>query len=193
MLSSRPGNEMLIPITAGSGMRAHTTLYVVRRAVGNTFALTHFDSAIGNFQRTQRVATGRDIRGYLASSQWARGTDATISDAAPINGNDTRQHSNWECGVHVVLYGWAYALGLTLATAPLQRGARYTQFLTDAVEIINLALQGLMSSNVIKNFMECHGFILPGQEVPRGRKFARTVRVEAQDKYITLMMLNSST
>lgn len=185
---TRPGNEVLIPWTAGTNGRSHTSLYVVRRTTDNLFALNHFDSARGNYHRQTLHETGDIMRATLTTAVWSRGTTATVNTAVPTSENAARQLNNWECGIHVVLYGWAYALGLTLSNRPLQGGQRYIDFLKHAGEIINLSMLGSMDSTVIKDFMECYGFIQAGQGVSGARSFARSVRIERNKHYLDLIV-----
>lgn len=184
---ARPGNEVLVPWTAGSGGAAHTSLYVVRRTTDDVFALSHYDSANNNWHRGTRMSDGNAVRQALHAATWSRGANTTVTTAVARSDNSTRQRAAWECGIHVVLYGWAYALKLQLVTSPLPTGDRYTTFLQEAGVIINLALQGLMDSATIKNFMECYGFIKPGQRTREDGRFRYTVRLERVNDHTSLI------
>lgn len=108
----------------------------------------------------------------------------TIANVVSLPTNMTRQNQNWECGIHVVLTGWAYALGLNLTLTPLVKGAVYGRFLQQAMHMINLALQGCIDSKTIKAFMDCFGFIQAGQTMSPSRTFDRSLPLPTMGDYL---------
>jgi hypothetical protein len=185
---TRPGNEALIPWIAGDG---HSSLYVLRRESGNTFAMDHYDSAQSDGHRGRmdnsfepNTTNGNHIRTVMFHNGWNWAGNNTIGPGVPRDLNATRQHQGWECGIHVVLSAWAYALGLQPAYVPQDADSNYNDFLRQAGDMINLAMQGLMDSETIRAFLECFKFIRAGETVPQDRSFDHTLRLETNTDYM---------
>ncbi|KAK6434603.1 hypothetical protein LTR95_009207, partial [Oleoguttula sp. CCFEE 5521] len=80
------------------------------------------------------------------------------------------QNNGKACGIHVVLNGWAIALGLTLVPNPRTTDPFYQQ----AAKIINGAVYGQIGAEVIEDFFRCKGFVTDAA-VPEELKFQSTI------------------
>lgn len=70
------------------------------------------------------------------------------------------------CGLHVILNAWAYMLGIPIYPKSYRRGRTAEdqfdkadeEFLESGLELVNLALAGLMDSEIIQAFFNVHGY-----------------------------------
>ncbi|KAK4546244.1 hypothetical protein LTR36_002381 [Oleoguttula mirabilis] len=190
---ARPGNEVLYPVHRGRGRGGHLALYVVRAneaasgEAATTFRVECHDSSRG----TRAVAHGArafaDARLQLENNGWTGpNTGPSNANRNLIQGDITLapsvvyQTAGWNCGFHTVFNAWAYALGVQTADAGVRLGL---QFDTHSVQIVNLALRGLMDAATIEAFFLCYGFIAPEQRVPLNRRFDNTIPFPTGEEY----------
>lgn len=83
----------------------------------------------------------------------------------------SQQTQGYECGIHCILNAWCHALGLDVN--PEFESSE--EFLTNARWVIQLAIQGSASSELIYRWLMCSGFAAPGSEIAPGRSFDETV------------------
>ncbi|KAI5358590.1 putative papain-like cysteine peptidase superfamily [Septoria linicola] len=173
---ARPGNEALIA-RLNTGPKGHYSLFYLRRTSDNRFGFRSYDSANGNWHRNNRNEVATEFRDHLQALGWGRShPDAQMWAGATASDPQARQSGLWECGVYVIVYAWALALGLDVSDfRSLRRGERGDRFLSRAVDLIRLALQGYCSSALIEAFLKCFGVVPSGATMPVGRQFDRTV------------------
>lgn len=95
------------------------------------------------------------------------------------------QSNGWACGVHTILNAWTIAMGLSLNRNERMNPAFYQ----DAVDIINLAVEGYMDYGTIHAFLLYYRFVLNddnGKDVPENRRFTNTVAIQDADAIQTL-------
>jgi hypothetical protein len=84
------------------------------------------------------------------------------------------QNNEYACGFHTIFNGWAAALGLKVNP---EFRKDWTNFRTEAADVVSLAIIGKATVKLIKDFFDCSQFILPGQDVHKARQFHKTTRV----------------
>lgn len=173
----RPGHEALIPRYTDNGTRSHISLYILRQVDGREdFDMVHYDSSKGRHHRSDFKQAGHAIRAALMKMQWDKtGTSSFgISDHVESARTEAKQRRHWECGLYVILFAWAYALGLNTDMFLDIPEERYSHFEAQAVELINLAIQGQANSRMIEAFLKCFGFTQQENIVPGDRHFDNT-------------------
>lgn len=166
---ARPGNPALIPHTQDG----HTSLFSLQLQRPGHYALHHYDSAgVGHEGALERY--GDRVRDELVRLGWRpRGKDFSIETTTVPRAHQTRQSQGWECGMHVIFYAWAIALELQINGTGKPKPA--ASFLEDGALLINYALLGIASSDVILAFLQCYGLVSHDQVVPVDLAFTRTM------------------
>ena len=171
-----PGSIALLPFISGNGRESHITLLIMQIEIGGQFRADHSDSS--PTRRQQFRAQGNEeldrlIEDVVKAGWYDENTKARffhVHNQARL-ADRAEKHRKWCCDVHVILNGWASALGLEL-----NREARINdQFYLEAVELINHVVRGSVSSAVVVAFFACYAYITDGQRVEAGRTFARSV------------------
>jgi hypothetical protein len=185
--AARPGNEAFFVRTeAGRDGHAHNSLYHLRRVDGTNFELVSYDSAQNNGSNPhrpnrQRIADNIRLH-YLETLGWQR-LDPSLQVAQPLVVGDppARQNNARECGIYVIIYAWALALGLDISNLSGIDAQRQHRFQTMAVDLITLSLQGHASSELIEAFLKCFDIVDQGAVISGGRRFDRTVAFQTED------------
>lgn len=169
-----PGRIALLPFISTSGKFSHITLLILH--ISNGFQADHFDSSPKRRQRFTPQGN-KDLEQTVESvvragwyPQPARLRHFNVTNQTEL-ADRALAHREWCCGVHVILNGWAYALGLSLNTQPTLND----DFYREAVQLIDHVMRGSVSSGVIVAFLECYRFIVVGQTVEAGRRFESSV------------------
>lgn len=188
----RPTEDVLYvvarPPDGMDGFRGgHLALYVVRaddtapttaaEATGSVrrFRVECYDSDPNLRRSAGEPAFFRAGRIQLEEAGW---TGVVPPDYNPLAGDITiansaaNQREHWSCGVHAVLNGWCYALGVPPTATGVRLGGNFAR---DAVQLINLALQGFMDAATIEAFLRCYRFIPSDRRVGSNRMFDRTI------------------
>ncbi|KAH9825415.1 hypothetical protein Tdes44962_MAKER04256 [Teratosphaeria destructans] len=177
---ARSGEPMLMPIhqaRSGNDAGGHIALFTLRPIQRNgsiEYQAEYHDS-------WRRIGEG-DVRinASLAEVTATVQNYASIDPAPTVNPDWQRdsarisQQGPWQCGIHTILSAWTYALGLE-APSEAPTGLGSGSFYQDAVDMINLARRGEVSSDLIRNFLACYGLIAAHSVVPRDRSFDRTM------------------
>ena len=135
----------------------HFVLAVAERvpSSGNGVRLRFWDSAPGAAGRNSIRGTARQIvrnSGWLPPDVWPMFVNDEDWAESP------RQHG-LSCGLHVVLNAWAYMLNIPIN--PKQSNFMKGNFYHEALEIINLALRGLMDATTIRAFLQSYDYAVP--------------------------------
>lgn len=196
---ARPRFDALVPLFRPGQQRPHFSLAILRRNGPHTFAMDHLDA-----NPSLRAAFSHEIRSAasrtsIIQSDWA-GLDATKDERESLLGPSQnapwicdRLHGyNWACGLHAVLNGWAYAFGWELNSKAL---VGKDGFYTTGIDLVNLAVRGLLDPQTILAFFNCYQYIHPGQDIAvlEGRTFKTTLAfetLEALDRHIHILLGN---
>lgn len=148
-------SDFLIPITLPAktkGTVGHHVLAIAKVIdTSNEVQITFLDSSPGFRDRTEI----RDIaRNVIKNSRWCR-SETEIVWSRESWPDITIQGCTNTCGMHVVLNAWAYMLDLPLAKLAKSPNAK---FYRRALVMINLAMEGRMTGEVIHAFMQSYGF-----------------------------------
>ncbi|KAI7545509.1 hypothetical protein KC331_g6174 [Hortaea werneckii] len=184
----RPRHTVLYPAHRGGAFGrggGHLSLYIIR-GVGPEGAhsgnATRFQvEAHDSFGPTRNAALQRRVfratRQILEYGGWTGHefgepeNDALFANRIVAGEGVADQRAGWNCGFHTVLNAWAHALNLQTVAAGVHLGG---QFNAVSVEMVNLAMQGLMDSATIEAFFLCYGYVAADQRVPLNRRFERT-------------------
>lgn len=138
--------------------------------------IRYYDSLGNNWPRDS--ANCDDFRIAVRNLLWYGGEiddQPDYSDAVSM-GLTAQQDNAWACGHLTILNAWCLALGLT----PNHKLEQVFKRMGDLVEMINLALAGLMDSATILAFVRCVKFVVPMEPatvpvISSDRHFSRTV------------------
>lgn len=89
------------------------------------------------------------------------------------------QTNDFTCGYHAIFNGWAVALGLELN--PRFYSKWEPRFTDSAQGMLCIAMLGKASSELIHNFLDCIGFVIPNQTIDRTRMFHHTFKTNIED------------
>lgn len=171
---ARPGHDVFIPWIPGPNpgdTLAHASLFMVQHAALGSHIVTHFDSADSDiYHRANRDHHATHISTALQLAHWHPNGHLGQSFGTSDGNSHIRQRGRWECGLHVVMYAWAKALGLEL-TGPHRNNE---DFVKQGVDMINLALHGFMNSLTIFAFLRCYRFVDHSAELKAERSFDHT-------------------
>ncbi|KAF2212520.1 hypothetical protein CERZMDRAFT_84204 [Cercospora zeae-maydis SCOH1-5] len=174
--AARPGNEAFLVRTDGTRGRTHNSLYFVRNTGDSSFEIRSFDSATGNWHRRNNQARADRFLQALSVFGWDRADPAlVVAPAVRRSEPAARQVEKWECGLYVIVYAWALALGLETSIATFTGISRQRDFVARAAELVNLSLQGYCSSKTIEAFLKCFQVVGPTAATAPGRDFERTI------------------
>lgn len=159
------------------------------------FAMHHYDSDArlrGIFEST---ILKESVRSAIMNAEWAGSKDIKrmkniLGEARTMDACDRPADQEWTSGVHTILNGWVCALGLKHNKhALLSKEGFYEK----AIESINLALCGAMSSQTIIDFFDCYEYVLPhlddqSDDVSQRRRFRETRDFETFARLDTYIM-----
>lgn len=186
--AARPSQNILWPHhrTRGGG-GGHFSLFIIERDIQEYgFRVSFRDSWL----RTRNGARAReawdDVRRRLTESRWHdQGLDGV--PLAPIMAeHQFDQTQSWSCGIFTIINAWIHALGLDLFRT--ESGTpQIGTCIQDACRLVRYAMQGLLSSATIKDFLECYHFVQLGAIIHEHRTFQCTLALvspEALDQRV---------
>ncbi|KAJ4301586.1 hypothetical protein N0V90_003679 [Kalmusia sp. IMI 367209] len=146
-----------------AGKRDFNPCRAVKSELASIFAGKEFD-ALGMIQIWSRYPS----QAQLSNPQYA----SWITCA--------NQSMDWTCGYHAIFNGWAVALGLNL-DLEFERDWVKGGFFEQAQKVIIMALAGTATVELIHNFLDCHGFVLPKQTINENKAFDHTFKIESEE------------
>jgi hypothetical protein len=184
-------HDALVPIDRSAGRRTHFSLVaLVQKSARNDdgtgsdfFEMHHYDSVPSLRAAFHSTMTKTTTRTKVLRTGWA-GSDkdeaeSILSQSQNMVVCDRPDGYEWACGLHVILNGWACALALKHnIDAPLSKPGFYET----AIELVNLAIRGVVSSQIILDFFDCYEYTLPDELVGSDRQ-SRTFKETKDFKF----------
>jgi hypothetical protein len=98
--------------------------------------------------------------------------ESILSESQNMIVCDRPDRYDWACGIHVILNGWACALGLKHNIDAL---LSKSGFYETAIDLVNLSIRGVVSSQIILDFFNCYEYTAP-DEMDGSNRQNRTFR-----------------
>lgn len=155
----------------------HTSLFILGRNQTGQRAFRHYDTANSHREHARNLAVhGNIVQTTLRAFGWPQRDQTSALPPATDPRHRGRQtpHSQ-ECGILIVLFSWAHALGLDFSAFGTIRASERANFQRQAPELINLALRGDVGSETIAAFLRCFRIVAPNVQVPANRQFGGMV------------------
>lgn len=165
-----PGQELFMPYNHGM---IHWLLVRVRN--------TESGPEISSYNSSTGIAPPDDeLVATVLQTGWYSGLSDMAYEVRHVP--TVHQARGWECGYITIMNAWCLALGLT----PSGKYARFEERYKEVIEVINLAMSGLMDSATILALARCIGFVTEDSTaVAEGRDFTRTVPFLTGDSLVT--------
>lgn len=162
----RPRTDALVPLQRSSVKRVHYSLLVLRKVSEDpqAFVGDHCDSnrsLRSAFENT--MPPKANARKAILGSGWAGDKKNDDEEDKEILGAiksidsvcDIPAGYDWVAGLHTILNGWVCIFCLEHNKTPRLDDDFYAK----AVQVVNLALRGLMDSAGIINFLQCYEYV----------------------------------
>ena len=184
--AARPGQSMLwAQHRARSDVveGGHFSLFVITEGEGDQYSVEHRDS-YGRMRNDETLQPmWQAVRQQLQDGDynWNRGGAQQLPQQVQVPAAQCTQTNSWTCGLYTIFNAWVHALGLP---RPVQARRTAAGFTTDACDLVKLAMEGTVGSATIRDFLECHNFIVPGAQVPADRSFQQTIALPSPDDLV---------
>jgi hypothetical protein len=169
----------LVPIDRSAGRRTHFSLIaLVQKSARNndgtesdSFEMHHYDSIPSLRAAFHSTMTRTMTRTKILRTGWAGAdkdeAESILSESQNAVVCDRPERHDWACGLHVILNGWACALGLKHNVDAL---LSKLGFYGTAIDLVNLAIRGVVSSQLILDFFDCYAYTAPDEQTAADRQ-----------------------
>ncbi|GAB7332932.1 hypothetical protein MBLNU13_g04639t1 [Cladosporium sp. NU13] len=177
-----PRHEALLPIDKSFGRKTHFSLValvqteVESRHGRDFFAMHHYDCDPSLRAVFHNTFARQTVKSQIVHAGWARSRKGEID--IPFDQSESRKccdrlpgpEQEWTTGIHAILNGWVCALKLKHnKDALLSKEGFYEK----AVDLVNLAIRGLVTSRMILDFFDCYEYV-EKDDLPEAERRRRT-------------------
>lgn len=191
-MAARPGQTLFWPQHRdrdGRGGRGHFSLFTVYwNSDESRFVLEHRDSYASLRNGDSVRDSWQIVRRALATPggefKWDRLNPGALPHEPPFATGQYNQTQSWTCGLFTIINAWIHALGLPRSQIDPPRTPRIGACVNAACTLVRYAMQGHVGSAIIRNFLECYGFIEAGAQVEDNRTFERTLPLPSPNSLV---------
>lgn len=185
--AARPGQTLLWAQhrhRSDANEGGHFSLFIITDGQGDQYSVEHRDSHNRTRNDNTLQPTWQMVRGLLLDNgalDWNRGGAQQLPDQAHVPAAQCTQTDSWTCGLYTIFNAWVHALSLP---RPEQPRRPIPGFNTDACDLVKFAMEGNVDSATIRDFLECHNFIVPQTQIPADRSFQHTIALPSPEDLV---------